>query len=157
MSGARHRHEGVTRVSRKCDDDGFLPARWGDFERTCPVPGTAGEPRCGEAAGTMCTDIRGRPGLDVVDSPAELQAEVAGWPRKSTGKPSKCEEQSRTRCLTSLGNDVASSWARGSGSGANERARRGGSANRPKRDTKGWLARRLVGCQPAGGRISRAA
>jgi len=22
----------------------------------------------------------------VVDSPAELQAEVAGWPRKSTGK-----------------------------------------------------------------------
>jgi hypothetical protein len=30
-------------------------------------------------------DIRGRPGFDVVGSPAELQAEVAGWPRKSTG------------------------------------------------------------------------
>ena len=29
--------------------------------------------------------IRGRPGFDVVGSPAELQAEVAGWPRKSTG------------------------------------------------------------------------
>jgi len=33
------------------------------------------------------SDIRGRPGFDVVGSPAELQAEVAGWPRKSTGKP----------------------------------------------------------------------
>jgi hypothetical protein len=31
------------------------------------------------------THIRGRPGLDVVGSPAELRAEVAGWPRKSTG------------------------------------------------------------------------
>jgi hypothetical protein len=31
------------------------------------------------------THIRGRPGFDVVGSPAELQAEVAGWPRKSTG------------------------------------------------------------------------
>jgi hypothetical protein len=34
----------------------------------------------------MQLDIRGRPGFDVVGSPAELQAEVAGWPRKSTGK-----------------------------------------------------------------------
>ena len=31
------------------------------------------------------TNIRGRPGFDVVDPPDELQAEVAGWPRKSTG------------------------------------------------------------------------
>ena len=45
-------------------------------------------------------DIRGRPGFDVVGSPAELQAEVAGWPRKSTGNKSKCEERSRTRRLT---------------------------------------------------------
>jgi hypothetical protein len=29
--------------------------------------------------------IRGRLGFDVVDSPAELQAEVAGRPRKTTG------------------------------------------------------------------------
>jgi hypothetical protein len=41
--------------------------------------------------GEVKEDIRGRPGFDVVDSPAELQAEVAGWPRKSTGKQSKCE------------------------------------------------------------------
>src|SRR4029079_6331544 len=46
---------------------------------------------------------------------------------------------------------VAPSSARGSGSGVRKRARRLGRANRPKRDTKGWLARRLVGCQPAGG------
>ena len=31
------------------------------------------------------SNIRGRPGLDVVGSPAELQAEVPGWPRKTTG------------------------------------------------------------------------
>ena len=31
-------------------------------------------------------NIRGRPGFDVVGSPVELQAEVPGWPRKSTGK-----------------------------------------------------------------------
>lgn len=31
------------------------------------------------------TDIRGRHGFDVVDSPAELQAEVSGRPRKTTG------------------------------------------------------------------------
>ena len=31
------------------------------------------------------TDIRGRPGFDVVGSPAELQAEVPGRPRKTTG------------------------------------------------------------------------
>ncbi len=30
-------------------------------------------------------DIRGRSGFDVVGSPVELQAEVPGWPRKSTG------------------------------------------------------------------------
>src|SRR5207253_6247468 len=35
-------------------------------------------------------DIRGRPGFDVVDSPAELQAEVPGRPRKTTGKQRKC-------------------------------------------------------------------
>ena len=33
------------------------------------------------------TNIRGRPGLDVVGSPAELQVEVPGRPRKTTGKP----------------------------------------------------------------------
>jgi len=31
------------------------------------------------------THIRGRSGFDVVGSPVELRAEVAGWPRKSTG------------------------------------------------------------------------
>jgi hypothetical protein len=36
-------------------------------------------------AAKMWLHIRGRPGFDVVGSPAELQAEVAGWPRKSTG------------------------------------------------------------------------
>jgi predicted dithiol-disulfide oxidoreductase (DUF899 family) len=34
---------------------------------------------------TMWPDIRGRPGFDVVGSPAELQAEVPGRPRKTTG------------------------------------------------------------------------
>ena len=33
------------------------------------------------------THIRGRPGFDVVGSPAELQVEVPGRPRKTTGKP----------------------------------------------------------------------
>src|SRR3954452_20584294 len=47
-------------------------------------------------------DIRGRPGFDVVGSPAELQAEVPGRPPKTTGTQSKCEEHKRTRsrCLT---------------------------------------------------------
>jgi hypothetical protein len=31
------------------------------------------------------SNIRGRSGFDVVGSPVELRAEVAGWPRKSTG------------------------------------------------------------------------
>src|SRR5215211_8915869 len=34
---------------------------------------------------TIGADIRGRPGFDVVGSPAELQAEVPGRPRKTTG------------------------------------------------------------------------
>ena len=47
-------------------------------------------------------NIRGRPGFDVVGSPAELQAEVPGRPPKTTGNQSKCEGQLRTRsrCLT---------------------------------------------------------
>ena len=47
-------------------------------------------------------DIRGRPGFDVVGSPAELQAEVPGRPPKTTGTQRKCEEHKRTRsrCLT---------------------------------------------------------
>ena len=36
--------------------------------------------------------------------------------------------------------------------GANYRARRRGRANRPERDTEGWLARRLVVREPAAGR-----
>jgi hypothetical protein len=32
-----------------------------------------------------CTEHTGATGFDVVDSPAELQAEVAGRPRKTTG------------------------------------------------------------------------
>ena len=36
--------------------------------------------------------------------------------------------------------------------GANDRARRRGRANRPERDTEGWLARRLVVREPAAGR-----
>ena len=35
-------------------------------------------------------DIRGRSGFDVVGSPAELQAEVPGRPRKTTGNKRKC-------------------------------------------------------------------
>src|SRR5258708_10522381 len=34
----------------------------------------------------LTTHIRGRHGFDVVGSPAELQAEVSGRPRKTTGK-----------------------------------------------------------------------
>ena len=41
----------------------------------------------------------GAPGFDVVGSPAELQAEVSGRPRKTTGTQRKCGERSRTRCL----------------------------------------------------------
>ena len=36
------------------------------------------------------THIRGRHGFDVVGSPAELQAEVSGRPRKTTGTKRKC-------------------------------------------------------------------
>jgi hypothetical protein len=39
----------------------------------------------GSYPGLLESHIRGRPGFDVVGSPAELRAEVAGWPRKSTG------------------------------------------------------------------------
>src|ERR1035437_10472313 len=65
----------------------------------------------------------------------------------------KCESESaRTRCLTRKGL-AATPLQVGpvARSGANERARRGGRANRPKRDTEGWLARREGGCTPAGG------
>ena len=62
------------------------------------------EPRAGRPSRLSCGDnIRGRPGLDVVGSPVEQRAEVAGRPRKSTGKQSKCEERSRTRRLAQLG------------------------------------------------------
>ena len=44
-------------------------------------------------AATLWLHIRGRPGFDVVGSPAELQAEVPGRPRKTTGKQRKCEER----------------------------------------------------------------
>src|SRR4051794_38119436 len=40
----------------------------------------------GRDAATLGRHIRGRPGLDVVGSPVELQAEVPGRPPKSTGK-----------------------------------------------------------------------
>ena len=46
------------------------------------------------------SNIRGRPGFDVVGSPVELQAEVPGRPRKTTGTQRKCGRQPRTRCLT---------------------------------------------------------
>ena len=49
--------------------------------------GSGGSRPCGY---NTTEHIRGRPGFDVVGSPAELQAEVPGRPRKSTGKPSKC-------------------------------------------------------------------
>ena len=49
---------------------------------------------------TWATNIRGRHGFDVVGSPAELQAEVSGRPRKTTGKQRKCGKQPRTRCLS---------------------------------------------------------
>ena len=53
------------------------------------------------ACGYNTGDIRGRPGFDVVGSPVELQAEVPGRPRKTTGTKRKCEERkrSRSRCL----------------------------------------------------------
>ena len=46
---------------------------------------------------TLRGNIRGRSGFDVVGSPVELQAEVPGRPRKTTGKQRKCEERTRTR------------------------------------------------------------
>jgi hypothetical protein len=42
-------------------------------------------------------------GFDVVVTPAELQAEVPGRPPKTTGTQSKCEQRTRTRRLTELG------------------------------------------------------
>src|SRR3954454_5453122 len=92
----------------------------------------------------MGTHIRGRPGFDVVGSPAELQAEVPGRPRKTTGNKRKCEGQlrTRTRCLTRYAMRVVPSSARGSGNGFRKRARRLGRANRPRRDIKGGLVRR---------------
>ena len=52
-----------------------------------PIPGlaTAGPTPLSAAILLALTHIRGRSGLDVVGSPAEQRAEVAGWPRKSTG------------------------------------------------------------------------
>ncbi len=55
---------------------------------------------CHSRSRLECADIRGRPGLDVVGSPAELQAEVPGRPPKTTGTQRKCERQPRTRRLT---------------------------------------------------------
>jgi hypothetical protein len=56
-----------------------------------PVPEPAHD---GRSLGPMrlqfVTHIRGRPGIDVVGSPAELQAEVPGRPRKTTGTKRKC-------------------------------------------------------------------
>ena len=54
------------------------------FAARCRRP-AAGPLRLSAAILDTLTHIRGRPGLDVVGSPAELRAEVAGWPRKSTG------------------------------------------------------------------------
>ena len=53
-------------------------------------PGSLDLPQSGrdgyrQLSSISLTHIRGRSGLDVVGSPAELRAEVAGWPRKSTG------------------------------------------------------------------------
>jgi hypothetical protein len=42
----------------------------------------------------QATHIRGRPGLDVVVTPAELQAEVSGRPRKTTGKQTQVRTMS---------------------------------------------------------------
>ena len=39
----------------------------------------------GDRLGLNHHNIRGRHGFDVADSPAELQAEVSGRPRKTTG------------------------------------------------------------------------
>ena len=49
------------------------------------IPAAVGPTRLSAAILIPLTHIRGRSGLDVVGSPAELRAEVAGWPRKSTG------------------------------------------------------------------------
>jgi hypothetical protein len=35
----------------------------------------------------------GRSGFDVVGSPGELQAEVPGWPRKTTGNNASADEK----------------------------------------------------------------
>src|SRR3712207_8188041 len=53
-------------------------------------------------AATICrTNIRGRPGFDVVGSPAELQAEVPGRPRKTTGNQRKCGRDRKSTRLNS--------------------------------------------------------
>src|SRR5262249_59210407 len=85
--GAARRRRGVRRIA---------PAA------RSPAAGAGARNGRFSTAGLQCRGqhIRGRPGFDVVESPAELQAEVAGWPRKSTGKTRKCEERTRTRCLT---------------------------------------------------------
>ena len=48
-------------------------------------------------------NIRGRPGLDVVGSPAELQAEVSGRPRKTTGNQTQVRK-TISHSLPSLNN-----------------------------------------------------
>ena len=77
-------------------------------------------PRALRPSRLSCEDnIRGRPGLDVVGSPVEQRAEVAGRPRKSTGKQSKCEERSRTRRLAhTRSGDVPSRFGPRPGDGA---------------------------------------
>src|SRR5262249_47318979 len=89
----------------------------------------------------MSVHTGGRPGLDVVDSPAELQAEVPGRPPKTTGTQRKCERKPRTRRLTELGDASlrAGPVARVAASRTGWRRRR---ANRRRRETEGWLARR---------------
>ena len=66
----------------------FRPARNPRNSNGARLRASPPQPK-GLSAATLPTcseiDIRGRPGLDVVGSPAELRAEVAGWPRKSTG------------------------------------------------------------------------
>ena len=85
---------------------------WVESERGARAPPSSSScrpPRCSRTGPlspggyNQGTDIRGRPGFDVVGSPAELQAEVPGRPRKTTGNKRKCEGQlrTRTRCLTS--------------------------------------------------------
>src|SRR5262245_5427044 len=62
-----------------------LSPRLGSQRPGSLVGAAAGPTRISAAILGSLTHIRGRSGLDVVGSPAELRAEVAGWPRKSTG------------------------------------------------------------------------